>query len=206
MADLDAAGGPNLLSHDHYEILGCSQSATPEDLTRAYRRLAWKYHPQNHPKDEAASQIFVRISEAYIALLGDGVDVDKRELGSFLTLKEAKKVYVNKCGKFRKEYFDEGGIIGLPHAFLLSERIGGQDNSRRYVVCGKIRVGFLRTLYLKTKIDWTLSLAELILTWGAIATCTSYMFPPNCYPWSRLPDDALRFSLLCRCVVVCVGR
>jgi hypothetical protein len=172
MADVEVMAGPNFLSQDHYEVLGCSRLATIEDLTWAYRGLAWKHHPQNQPNDEEASLIFVRVCEAYTAL--DGVDEEKRGRGRALTLKEANRAYENKFGKFRRLYYDEGGIVGLPHAFVLSERIGGRDTSRGYFLCGEIRVGILRSWCLKTKIHLVLSLAEVVLTWGTIAACKSF--------------------------------
>lgn len=175
MAGFEATTGPTFLYQDHHEVLGCSRLATTEDLTRAYRVLAWKYHPENKPNDDEASRIFVRVGEAYTALANDKGDGEKGAMGYYLTPREAKKVYESKFGKFRKDYYDDGGIVGLPHAFVLSERIGGQDTSRGSLIrCGRIRVGFFRSWYLKTKIDLFLSFAEVILTWGTIAACKSH--------------------------------
>jgi hypothetical protein len=174
MAGFEVAMGPNFLSQDNYEVLGCSRLATTGDLARAFQSLAWKHHPQNLPNDEEATRIFVRVCEAYAALAGDDVGEEHRGEGLPFTLNEAKRAYENKFGKFRKLYWGEGGIIGLPHAFVLSGRAGEQNNSRGSCVCGKVRVGILRSWYLKMTINLVLSVTEVVLTLGTIAACTYF--------------------------------
>ena len=59
---------------DYYELLGVSKDATAEDLKKAYRKLAVKYHPDKNPGDPTAEAKFKEISEAYEILK----DPDKR--------------------------------------------------------------------------------------------------------------------------------
>lgn len=55
---------------DYYEILGVKKGAGAEDLKRAYRKLARKYHPDLNPGNKKSEEKFKEISEAY-AVLGD---------------------------------------------------------------------------------------------------------------------------------------
>jgi molecular chaperone DnaJ len=58
------------LEKDFYKILGVSADASEKDLTRAYRKLARKYHPDANPDDPQSEDRFKEISEAY-DVLGD---------------------------------------------------------------------------------------------------------------------------------------
>jgi molecular chaperone DnaJ len=53
---------------DYYEVLGVSKSATAEELKKAYRKLAMKYHPDRNQGNKDAEQKFKEISEAYDVL------------------------------------------------------------------------------------------------------------------------------------------
>ena len=56
----------------HYEILGVKQTASPEDVKRAFRRRAMRHHPDRNPNDPKAHAKFNRISEAYEVLSDPG--------------------------------------------------------------------------------------------------------------------------------------
>jgi len=86
---------------DYYKILGVEKSANKEDISKAFRKLALKYHPDKNPNDKAAEEKFKEISEAY------GV------------LSDPKK----------KQMYDQYGHAGIDQNFTAEDIFGGADFS-----------------------------------------------------------------------------
>ncbi len=59
---------------DYYEVLGVSKDASNDEIKKAYRKLAVKYHPDRNPDDKAAEEKFKEAAEAYDVLS----DAEKR--------------------------------------------------------------------------------------------------------------------------------
>ena len=65
-----------MAKRDYYEVLGVSRDATEDEIKKAYRKLAMKYHPDKNPNNKEAEEKFKEASEAYEVLY----DKEKRQV------------------------------------------------------------------------------------------------------------------------------
>lgn len=65
-----------MAKRDYYEVLGVQRSASNDDLKKAFRKLAMKYHPDKNPGDKKAEENFKEVNEAYETLS----DQQKRQM------------------------------------------------------------------------------------------------------------------------------
>ncbi len=114
-----------MANRDYYDILGVSKNASDEEIKRAYRKLAMKYHPDRNPNKKEAEERFKEINEAY-AVLSD---------------KEKRKQYDTFGSEgFRQRFSQEDIFRGFDLDEILSGLFGGRG--RREFKFGGGRAGF----------------------------------------------------------------
>ena len=101
---------------DYYEVLGIDRDATDEEIKRAFRKLAFKYHP-DHNHDDMAGEKFKEVNEAYQVLC----DPDKRAAYDRYGHSGAEGLFGQGF-----EGFDFGGFGDIFNAFF-----GGGAAARR---------------------------------------------------------------------------
>jgi len=108
---------------DYYEILGVPRNATQEEIKKAYRRLAMKYHPDRNRGNKEAEEKFKEINEAYAVLS----DPEKRRLYDMYGSAEFEKRYTTedifRGFDFESVFRDLGIDLG---GFFKRNRRGGR--------------------------------------------------------------------------------
>jgi molecular chaperone DnaJ len=114
---------------DYYEVLGVSRTASEEEIKKAYRTLAKKYHPDLHPGDSEAEAKFKEVNEAY-AVLSDPEKRERYDRLGFAAFDPAQ----GGTG-FTAADFDFGDILssifGDEFGSAFSSRFGGFGGGRK---------------------------------------------------------------------------
>jgi curved DNA-binding protein len=105
------------MPQDYYELLGVGRSASAEEIKKAYRRLAQKYHPDRNPDDDQAIKRFQEIQQAYDCLS----DAKQRQLYD-----QFGHQYPTGRGAGSGHPFEGSGAAGGPfHQVDLGDLFGG---------------------------------------------------------------------------------
>ena len=76
------------MGKDYYQILGVNRNSSQNDIRKAYKSLALKYHPDKNPDDDIAESKFKEVSEAYSCLS----NAEKRKNYDRLKLASLEKI------------------------------------------------------------------------------------------------------------------
>lgn len=116
---------------DYYEVLGVDKSASADDIKKAYRKLAMKYHPDRNPGDKSAEEKFKEVGEAYEVLS----DADKRSRYDSYGFAGVDPNFNPNAGGFGGGFggagFDFGDIFGDFFGGGASSRSASQNAPRR---------------------------------------------------------------------------
>lgn len=110
---------------DYYKTLGVDKSANTDEIKKAYRKLAMKYHPDQNPDDAQAEEKFKEINEAYQVLS----DADKRS-------------HYDRLGSAYSNWEQRGGRGGFDWGQWNYGQPGGQPGGQSGGYPGGMRVEF----------------------------------------------------------------
>jgi len=124
------------MADDYYQILGVDRSASAEDVKKAYRKLARKYHPDVNPGNKAAEEKFKQASSAFEVLsdpkkrkLYDEFGPDAEKIGFDEKKAEAYRAYKASAGSTGAGGIPYGGE-GFDLGDLFGDLFGGRGGAR----------------------------------------------------------------------------
>ena len=167
--------------HDYYAILGVSKETSQDEIKKAYRKLARKFHPDVNPGDTAAEERFKRISEAY-HVLGDQErrqQYDHKGPEAFAAEFDLSDFFTDFNsgfgGRGAGASFGVGGLGGLLGDLLAGQSPGGAGSRVRYGSAGPEPRGSKRgrniTLTVKLSLEEAVSGTEKSLEYRRPIAC-----------------------------------
>ena len=101
------------MSRDCYTVLGVTRQASDEEIKRAYRDLARRYHPDSHPDDPDAEDRFKEVSVAYETLR----DPERRRRYDVCQRCETRQIHARLTGRDQGQSGDHFFERGVSRAF-----------------------------------------------------------------------------------------
>lgn len=114
------------MAKDLYSVLGVSKGAGADEIKKAYRKLARKYHPDVNPGDKKAEERFKEISAAFEILS----DTEKRKLYDELGEDAAKIGFDPERAKAYRQWRDQAQATGGAGGFDFGDMFGGGRGGR----------------------------------------------------------------------------
>ena len=155
--DPDALERTTMAKRDYYETLGVDRSVTPDELKKAFRKAAMKYHPDRNTSDADTEQKFKEVAEAYEILS----EPNKRALydrGGFDAVDGGSRV---RASSFEEIFSNFGDIFG---AGIFEEFFGA--GSRR-------RSGAHRRIHIEISLEEVAAGVEKVVEFSRLEICAS---------------------------------
>ena len=127
---------------DYYDILGVSKSASPEEIKKAYRKTALKYHPDKNEGDRSAEERFKEAAEAYEVLS----DAEQRSRYDNFGHEGVRESARGRGGSVEDIFRDFGDIFGGSNPFESFFGGGRQRGGQRRVKGTNLRIKLKMTL------------------------------------------------------------
>ncbi len=115
---------------DYYEVLGVAKDAGENDIKRAYRKLAMKYHPDRNPDDKAASENFREVTEAYEVLSDDNKRARYNQYGHAGVDEQMQDFWGRGGAQDSHAFRDFGDMFGDVFGDMFGFSGGGARNTR----------------------------------------------------------------------------
>jgi len=165
-------------AEDYYSALGVSESASPEEIKKVFRKLSFKYHPDKNPgKEKEAEERFKKISEAYYVLSNEKkrTEYDMYRKGGYAASGggeftgaqgfDFEEVLKHFTGAKRASYRTRGGGGGFDDIFDIFEHMDkGYDTE--YIYSGGGYGDSQRSIREQTDIRATLAVPRRVIKEG----------------------------------------